>query len=77
MFDLTDSNDPIDQHLIDLFNAARADATTEELAAEGNIVLAMQQAMRAIPKATAPRIMPIEALKVVMLLDGLTLGAKV
>ena len=49
MFDLTDSNDPIDQHLIDLFNAARADATTEELAAEGNIVLAMQQAMTPVP----------------------------
>ena len=49
VFDLTDSNDPIDQHLIDLFNAARADATTEELAAEGSIVLAMQQAMTPVP----------------------------
>ena len=49
VFDLTDSNDPIDQHLIDLFNATRADATTEELAAEGSIVLAMQQAMTPLP----------------------------
>ena len=49
VFDLTDSNDPIDQHLIDLFNAARADATTEELAAESNIVSAMQQAMTPVP----------------------------
>ncbi len=47
VFDFTNGNDPIDQNLIDLFNAAKADATTEELASEASTVTAMLAAMQA------------------------------